>query len=284
MKNSGLSQGTDVDFSIYEDDGLFGNDDIRTGADAITGVIDANLSSSVTWKITSEDIDSGGTELDDTYEFFFKVNGKNSENILNVTTLSETYCSGIGRCSDYKNESECENDVNTCNVAGSTVEANEGGGFVCGQVTTGADGCDIWSNCECIWEDEECMGNRVDVIDEVCSDEGGTPSKIGSCSYNENTTDDCADGFYMYSWIASYLWNPININTTPVSGPLWVLGGDGYWHYDPDGKEATCEGGSNQVICPAQIELPFFGYTNFIITVIVIVLLYIAMNQKKRRH
>jgi len=60
--------------------------------------------------------------------------------------------------------------------------------------------------------------------------------------------------------------------------------GSGNYHYDPDRKSETCLDGSNTVVCPAQIQLPFFTTYSLVIAIVLIVLIYflILKNSKKR--
>jgi len=46
----------------------------------------------------------------------------------------------------------------------------------------------------------------------------------------------------------------------------------------------TCLDGSNTIVCPAQIQLPFFTTYSLIITIVLIVLIYflILKNSKKK--
>lgn len=152
----------------------------------------------------------------------------------------------------------------------------------------------------------DCVGCNVDTSG--CSDSsstsGGVPSKIGICTYKENSaTDDCADGFLTYSWDAIWAWDPLNINTSAVSGPDWIEdpARSGNWHYDPQRKSAECINGENVISCPAKIELPFFGLNNALAIIILIIFIYIiytkiflkkkkskvtkkSINKKKKKH
>jgi len=85
LKNTGLAEGTTVEFEIYEhDSGPFNADDpIRTGDDAIEGVVNADGDVISIWTITQDDINAakGITRLGDLEEFIFKVEGSKSNEL-----------------------------------------------------------------------------------------------------------------------------------------------------------------------------------------------------------
>jgi len=84
-ENSGLEDGTEVSFEIYEKDGFANpDDDIKTEDNNITGeVINGNAIG--IWTITQEDVNAGGNE-NDSSEFYFSVVGGES----NYLTIIET--------------------------------------------------------------------------------------------------------------------------------------------------------------------------------------------------
>ncbi len=59
---------------------------------------------------------------------------------------------------------------------------------------------------------------------------------------------------------------------------------DNLCHYDPIGSRANCEGGSNVVACPAQIQLSFFSTLNIIAAIVLLIIVYYLLkNQKKTK-
>jgi hypothetical protein len=82
-EETGISEGTQVTFSIYGDD-TFDNDDVRTGDDAIIGVI-KNGRAIGKWKISQEDLDKAGDAFGGDEEFIFKIQGQES-NKLKITS------------------------------------------------------------------------------------------------------------------------------------------------------------------------------------------------------
>jgi hypothetical protein len=111
--------------------------------------------------------------------------------------------------------------------------------------------------------------------------EGSNPSKIGKCSYDENTDDNCEDKFLTYSWSATWEWAEENTGQTPPCEENYVLDG-GLCYYDPNGAKAKCVDGSNTVPCPAQIQLPFFGNYSIVMIIGLIVVIYVFLNYREK--
>jgi hypothetical protein len=91
-----------------------------------------------------------------------------------------------------------------------------------------------------------------------------TPAKVGTCYYQETSTDNCDDGFLSYSWEASW---------------VWALGNE-ILNYDPTDRALKCEDGSNTIACPAQIQLPFFNLFNLMVTLLVVGIVYYVLNSR----
>jgi len=238
-----LSEGDPVSFEIYERDSPPINPDdlIRT----IEGIINNNKSI-VEWTITQEDLESADGPFDPDYEvFYFQIEEEDSSDLfLNITEAPE--CAAISACRDY-DELACETDF--CDVGEISVEANDP------DVT-----CGNGYDCGCILENDVCIAQWTGV-----SEKEGEPFNIGSCIYDENTTDNCDDGVLVYSWSGLWTWDPNN----PT-------------HYDPEDKENQCQDGSTSVPCPAEVQIPFFSYINVIIALIVITIIYIIIRKEKK--
>lgn len=268
LENSLLSPGTQVTFSIYEKD-LLVDDLIKT----VSSTIDSNGDANASWTITQADLDATGeTDFD---EFYFGVDDEES-NLLTLIIENATSCSYITLCGDYQNEEECGQD--TCSVAEFSVESKNSQAS-CGEITyTSPGNCQMWSSCECEWRDNVCESKKVENIQENC--EGDNPSIIGSCLFGESTTDNCNDGFLEYSWGAVWEWDTSNVFAENPGYDSYIQGEDLLWHYDPEGKSSSCTEGSKTVSCPAQVKLPFFNKFNFLITAILIVLIYILFRKR----
>ena len=250
IEDSGLPQGIAI-FEVFEKD-LGTDDNIRIGPDGIGGTVDSNGKAVAEWQITFSDIEnSASDDGDQDYEFYFIADYDNdleSENLYFEAGIeAPTPCDEISRCFDYAEE-QCE--PNQCGVAEASV-ADKDDSITCG------DGYD----CECFWYGAaEGCGPIWDGLDS-----GG--ETMGTCTYNEDLSqDNCDDGWLTYSWTA--LW-------TPNSG---YSGGE-----DLSEKAAKCKEGDNSVICPAQIELPFFGTWGILVTIGLIILIYVALNLKSHK-
>ena len=232
LETSGLSQGTEVSFNILEEDFFLNADDkIRhvDNGNAITATIDANGDAIANWTITLEDLEK--TASNDYDEFYFEVNNEIS-NYLTLNILNISVCEDIVICGNYENEVSCGNDI--CQVAGTDAPTN----VTCDDPTI---------NCQCSWTDQcnfEFESQEVN----------GTV--IGTCTFVENTEDDCSDGLLSYSWITT-------------------------WTEDLGDKPLECSDGSRVLECPAQIQLPFFGFYNLIVAVLLIAIIYFIILRRK---
>ncbi len=85
---------------------------------------------------------------------------------------------------------------------------------------------------------------------------------VGKCVYTFTGTSGniCTNGFINYSWTATWTGNT--------------------------NKPSTCIDGQSVIECPAQILLPFFTTTNFVITIIVVAGIYviIILVRKSKKH
>lgn len=179
------------------------------------------------------------------------------------TTLDQ--CLNVNFCGDYNStnfptgvSTSCNSDV--CNVASQTPPLAGAG-----QTNT------------CQWSTTTSLCNKVNVYSS-----GGV--NIGSCAYNEgSTTDTCADGFLSHSWNATWTWDPHNVYAVkPNNGTDYIVGGDGFYHYDPQRASYQCAPGSATVPCPAQVELNYFDWRNIVVAVLVIFLIYIFTRNKRK--
>ena len=298
LENSGLSQGTNLDFDIRERE--FGPD---TRIRIISGTTNNNERVVATWTITQEDLDTA-TDLE---EFYFRVNGEQSGS-LTLNILPPVDCGTVVICSDYE-QSDCENDY--CQVA----EISVPGGVDCSDTNT---------DCFCTQNGNACggafsastttpptttppaeEGDGIISIGETCdgSEWGGitgcsdfgeftggvlsceSPGRfntfqcigievtreIGTCLITEGDVDEngCDDGFLTISWTGQWIWNE---EENPG-------------HEDPEGLSLLCgEGGTRVIECPTQIKLPFFGLYNIIATIFLITIIYFILIRKNNKN
>jgi hypothetical protein len=123
-----------------------------------------------------------------------------------------------------------------------------------------------------------------------CGDCSSTISfpKPGSWTYSSQDEDDCDDGFLEYSWVGNWTWGADNgftsdINNGFPSDPLdYVVGDDGLFYYDPTRSSEKSSEGHQTIPCPAQIQLPFFGFFSVIASLALIALIYLSLIFKNK--
>jgi len=274
LENSGQTSGT-LNFKIYEKDlGVWPNPDdlIKT----ISATIGADGKAIGTWIMTQADIDATGeNDFDD---FYFKEEIRNVQSNDLTITVGEFICIGIESCRDAKNSDDCtmcdgiNSDVAKKSVFDNFPEIN----------------CDgINYNCDCYWDGDSCESEYMPIAP---NNEYGITT-LGKCQSSENSDDTCDDGLLSYSWTSTWIWD-LEKNTFDENPDAenFTQNGGGKWHFDPINettgkrKNEGCVGGSNTIVCPAQIQLPFFSAYNLVIAVIVIALIYflILKHSKKK--
>ena len=285
LNNSGLGMQGFVTFEIYEDD-LLVDEEIRTIAkgNEIYGTFEAIGYGIITaeWIITQEDYDAANELLFADYDgFVFRINGRES-NKLTIWPKDETFW-----CVDYDQETNCERcDDYNCNAASNSVNKKVfevfpemWGDIRCGDtVQEGA--CSYIVNCECKWVSSSSpyCGSAWEFISDNCS-------SIGRCFFEEDSTDNCDDGFLTYSWEATWFWDIGNGYSSYSDGPSndtddYIFENEKYY-YDPGKISEKCVGETNTIPCPAQIQLPFFDWKNFIIAIIMLAIIYFLFNKRK---
>src|SRR3989339_559420 len=283
FNNTGILNGS-FSFEILEEDPAF-DDEIRTGINAIPGTF-SNVGWGIIigeWTITEQDYSI--TEIGDYDDFYFKINGYES-NRLEILVQDVTPW-----CSNYETEVSCNDcDYIGCNAAENSVNEKVFEAFPeiwndtrCGDEIAGPDpSCSYLMLCKCIWNSST---NKCDYTWKSspgldCDTDSPT---VGSCKYSESTVDNCNDGFLEYSWSTVWTWGADNGYATYSNGPSneiadYVLE-NGLYYYDPFKLPPRCVGGSNIIPCPAKIQLPFFGFYNLIITILLIAGVYFVLRR-----
>src|SRR3989339_430423 len=284
LNNTGILNGS-FNFEILEEDPAF-DDEIRTGINAISGTF-SNVGWGIIigeWIITEEDYSI--TEIGDYDDFYFKINGFES-NRLGMLVQDVTPW-----CSNYEDESSCKD----CNYIGCDATENSVNEKVfeafpevwndtrCGYEIAGPDpSCSYLMLCKCIWNSStsKCDYTWSSSPGLDCDTDSSIPT-VGSCKYSESTVDTCDDGFLEYSWSTAWTWGADNGYATYSNGPSdevadYVLE-NGLYYYDPFKLSQRCIGGSNIIPCPAEIQLPFFGFSNLIITIFLIVRIFYNLH------
>src|SRR3989339_592012 len=152
LNNTGILNGS-FSFEIFEDDPAF-DDEIRTGINAISGTFKSIGWGIIIgeWTITEQDYSI--TEIGDYDDFYFKINGYES-NRLEILVQDVTPW-----CSNYETEVSCnECDYISCNAAENSVNEKVFEAFPevwndtrCGDEIEGPDpSCSYLMLCKCIW-------------------------------------------------------------------------------------------------------------------------------------
>jgi hypothetical protein len=108
-------------------------------------------------------------------------------------------------------------------------------------------------DCSCSWNTNN---NKCDSLF-ILHSAGSPPPVAGTCTFASSTGDNCDDGLLSYSWTAS-------------------------WSGTAEDKPESCVDGSKTLECPAQIQLPFFGFYNFIIAASLIIGIYLLLVLRRR--
>ena len=281
LNNTGILNGS-FNFEIFEDDSVF-DDEIRTGSNAISGTF-SNVGWGIIigeWTITEEDY----AKTNDYDGFYFKINGYESGK-LTVLVQDST-----AECKDYENKLSCNSCDNFgCNAAENNVNEKVFKAYPevwnntrCGDEILVSGLCNYLMQCKCVWDDilNACSYTWEFIPGLDC---GSTPI-IGLCSYSESSNDNCEDGFLEYSWTTIWSWGADNGYADFNDGPSNNIDNyflqNGLYYYDPLKLSRVCVGGSNAISCPAKIQLPFFGFYNLIITILLILGIYYLIYLRK---
>ncbi len=156
--------------------------------------------------------------------------------LLIVDERESDHCGEIALCSDYNLIPDCNEDY--C------------GGVAENSAPEDVD-CDYF-NCTCSWN------TATEKCEFWVSFEGGGNGGLGggTCEYKQETTDDCADEYLTYNFIAN--WTGL-----PADKPSW------------------CKDSTQTIKCPMRAQLPFFSTSNILIAIALIVLIYIILTRKK---
>lgn len=285
LNNSRLNQGDSVSFNIYELDDGSEDDFIRT----IAGTSDEFGNSVVKWIISQEDLEEQDCaflgwvcESAEDFEFFFNITQVQIYSELPNLEVNITNAEGINFCRDYKEENSCETDF--ARVASRSIPDYE---VICGYDNRYYDqytGCILWQECGCVWEEGTCLASVEERMGNCPS--GSNISGIGTCTFIENTLDDCSDGILEFSWNGIWNWHLSNYfdNEEECSNSMNNANCvEESWHADPYGKSKRCrEGGSSIIPCTSEIPLPFFTLETFLATLVLLGVIYYFWNRKQK--
>ncbi|GIU68655.1 MAG: hypothetical protein KatS3mg001_505 [Candidatus Pacearchaeota archaeon] len=192
------------------------------------------------------------------YTFVANVSGTSesvtSNNKLSVY-LTPPWCQQlqITLCSQYNNENDCNNNVCLVNPQG--------------QIRDNVDCSDPNVNCGCSWSNSD---NKCKVSWSYT--DPNTEKDVGKCTYTQTTDDDCSDGLLIVNLTANWTWDQsCDQNCQQQYSYL----------------QNQCTSGLKSVECPAQIALPFFGFYQFVLALVIIAAIYFVVvlrrNALKKR-
>ena len=133
-------------------------------------------------------------------------------------------------------------------------------------------------------------GNQPDCQDDLCgvadNSDGGTvdcnnPNTDCSCSWNTSSSPPCG-----FSWTDTTSGG----TCTNVEQDIGDNCNDGFltvnftatWTFSNGtiGSDPSCQSSTRDIICPAQIPLPFFTFLQMLIALVLIAVIYWALNRK----
>jgi hypothetical protein len=131
---------------------------------------------------------------------------------------------------------------------------------------------------DCIYTEEgRCRSGLAVTVDGV---------DIGTCIYlEEDSVDNCDDGFLSYSWKAAWNWsinNKYDKNDVCSKKGFFCNPDELYAHYDPRDSKQECQDGQATIPCPAQVQLSFFNAINLIVSALVVFIIYYYIHKKKK--
>ena len=199
---------------------------------------------------------------------------------LDETGINCVEIGAVNYCRDYTFEEICRNDpfeVADSNLADYNVD------------------CSLSEIlCSCSWDDNAgCFPDYSITTGTTTDDDGNSVTWRGVCSFNEDVSGDCDTGnFQTVSLIGTWVWDPNIVGLTENEYeflPLedrenYVLDIDSLYYFDPGGLSFECsETQSTTIECPLQINLPFFGFYNFIATLMTIAVIYGILTLRRNK-
>jgi hypothetical protein len=186
-----------------------------------------------------------------------------------ITCNYDTICDiGIEGCSCP----DCDGEVDSCDISSGTLLCNQFDGSCCSSASDGV--CDYY----CVFIDPDCK-----------SQPGLDRFLIGTCFYTENGGDNCDDGVLVRSLDALWVWNNENSFSSNPDGQDYREDPAGVFRYDPldalgISESAGCAKVQDTLVCPASVEVPFFGIYSFVGVIVLVVLIYIIYSLKKKNN
>jgi hypothetical protein len=155
-------------------------------------------------------------------------------------------------CSEYTNETTCEEDIFRLGERGSGTD-------VCTRGVTSSGRVVVFGSCRCEWEGVEI--DRCKLAYDVSRDQGTGNLDDFTCFKDFNLTE-CVDGEQIHSWTVSY-FDGGNLVTDEVLG------------------EFDCVDGSKSIGCGQPVlKMPGFGFFGFLTASLLISLFYLLRREQ----
>ncbi|HPD81835.1 MAG TPA: hypothetical protein PK357_01920, partial [Candidatus Pacearchaeota archaeon] len=140
---------------------------------------------------------------------------------------------------------------------------------------------DGYCNPYCHYYDPDCFTNPS-------GDE-----KDGICTTTDSTTDTCDDGVLMRYLNAIWIWAEGNNYPIKITEDYWwdaeCDAGIGCYRYDPIiepvlsvRKHETCVDLSDEISCPEQIKINWFGISSLLAAIVLIIIIYLIFFSRKK--
>ncbi|MGY4884829.1 MAG: DUF4215 domain-containing protein [Nanobdellota archaeon] len=192
----------------------------------------------------------------------------------------------------YENDCWLVGDLCTdeCTCFGTSTPNGDGscdysGSDVCGE----EDQCWlVGDHCEddCTCEDGYYPNNEGICVDED-GGSGGIIRKKGTCSYAETGEDTCEDSYLDRVLDAIWQWDSSNSYTEIPAGENeadYIQDTEySVYRYDPERKSQLCTDIQDRFLCPASVEVPFFGIYQLVIALTIIGLVYLMLILKRKK-
>ena len=247
--------GQAMSFAVRESD-VFPLPDTPANINPANAVVASDGTATGTW--TAEWINDGIAQGNPEYIFTATLvsnPGTNigSSNQLEVLQFSPPLCNTVTTCAGYTNQTTCESDI--CSVASSSVPST-------------VDCNDPNTSCSCSWNAATTSCGPSVTVTTINVTTNQT-SNLGTCYYTESTSDTCDDdGFLTVDLNAIWVWDPACDSTCRVNNDQYAM---------------DCQSTTEAFQCPAQIPLPFFGFYNLLAALVLIAVIYWAINMRKRK-
>jgi hypothetical protein len=206
-----------------------------------------------------------------------------SNNLAGITCGSFGYSGGQISCNSPGSVNECYFNVSGCTgltegVCGDEI-INQDEQCDGANIFSGSDACSYFDS----YNDGSVFCDNCLVNISSCAGGIGKVFSVGNCVYRQETNDNCEDGYLTYSSVGVWTWDEGNSFVNSQGESFVYDESDGMWHYDPDRLAESCreEMPTQVTLCPAKIQLPFFGIYSSLAIVIILILIYWILVRKR---